>query len=711
MTFFIPLYVAIMSSDTDLDKENLYKRILSPVSCLTGVGKVITRELQKRGVRTVYDLLYLLPCSYQDRKRFIPIHMIKAGEEALIKGTIKEIKRLRLRYRLALEMLVGNEYGFISARWIGMNQYLYRFKKGDTIILYGRFRASPKNMLETYHPEIIATRNTYEVGRIFPVYPELGKISQGRIRRIMMDAIKRFVQNLQDPLPVMVREAQQLPELGMAIKEVHFPYESRLEDLRIRRSSAQRRLIFDEFFMLQLGLALKKSKCSRQRGIAFEVQGIEEFYSFLPFKFTGSQIKVIREIITDMSRPFPMNRLLKGDVGCGKTVIALMAAWVAVRSGYQVAFMAPTQILAEQHYFSTLELTRTMNLRITLLTSGMNTFAQEVRDDVQRGEVDILIGTHALIQESVKFGRLGLVIIDEQHRFGVAQRATLKQKGARPDVLTMTATPIPRTMGLTVYGDLDISVIDELPPGRKCIQTKLYHERDRNKVYEILREEVEKGRQAYIVYPLIEESEKIDLKDATNMAEKLRSIFSDFNIALIHGKMPLDQREGIMKKFKEGLINILISTTVIEVGINIINATIMVIENAERFGLSQIHQLRRRVGRSAYPSKCLLLASYSKTGDAKRRLEIIEKSTDGFKISEEDLAIRGPGEFLGEKQSGFYQFRVAKIMRDADILSDARKEAFRWIEADYELAHRTYKLFKQILTENQSAMDKCVDVA
>jgi len=397
-----------------------------------------------------------------------------------------------------------------------------------------------------------------------------------------------------------------------------------------------------------------------------------------------------------------MNRLLKGDVGCGKTVIALMAAWVAVRSGYQVAFMAPTQILAEQHYFSTLELTRTMNLRIALLTSGMNTFAQEVRDDVQRGEVDILIGTHALIQESVKFGRLGLVIIDEQHRFGVAQRATLKQKGARPDVLTMTATPIPRTMGLTVYEDLDISVIDELPPGRKCIQTKLYHERDRNKVYEILREEVEKGRQAYIVYPLIEESEKIDLKDATNMAEKLRSIFSDFNIALIHGKMPLDQREGIMKKFKEGLINILISTTVIEVGINIINATIMVIENAERFGLSQIHQLRRRVGRSAYPSKCLLLASYSKTGDAKRRLEIIEKSTDGFKISEEDLAIRGPGEFLGEKQSGFYQFRVAKIMRDADILSDARREAFRWIEADYELAHRTYKLFKQILTETRA---------
>jgi ATP-dependent DNA helicase RecG len=406
-----------------------------------------------------------------------------------------------------------------------------------------------------------------------------------------------------------------------------------------------------------------------------------------------------------MSRSFPMNRLLQGDVGCGKTAVAFMAAWVAVRNGYQVAFMAPTQLLAEQHYLSTLELTRNMNLRVALLTSGMNNFADEVRDRVKKGTIDILIGTHALIQESVKFGRLGLVIIDEQHRFGVAQRAVLKQKGTRPDVLTMTATPIPRTLGLTVYGDLDISVIDELPPGRKPIQTKLFHERDRGKVYEILREEIEKGRQAYIVYPLIEESGKMDLKDATNMAGKLRVIFPDFHIALIHGRMSLDQREEIMRKFKEGLIDILVSTTVIEVGINIINATIMVIENAERFGLSQIHQLRGRVGRSAYPSKCLLLASYRNSASAKKRLGIIEKTTDGFRISEEDLAIRGPGEFLGERQSGFYQFRVAQIMRDAEILSEARKEAFRLVDHDPGLAHRTYNLLRQMFTGSHSGMD------
>ena len=700
-----------MCSDTDLDKESLYKGILSPVSFLKGVGKVITRELQKRGVQTVYDLLYILPRSYQDRRKFIQIHTIKSGEAALIRGTIMEIKRLRFRYRPVLEMLVGNEYGIISAKWIGAVQYLCRFKKGDNIILYGRFRASPKKMLETYHPEIIDDGNEYEIGRVSPVYPEIGGISQRRIRRIMMDAINRFVPNLEDPLPAMIRKAQRLLELGVAIKEVHFPSKSRLEDLHIRRSPAQRRLIFDEFFMLQLALALKRSKTSRQRGIVFEIRGIQELYNFLPFKLTGSQARVIHEIITDMSRPFPMNRLLQGDVGCGKTAVAFMAAWVAVRNGYQVAFMTPTQLLAEQHYISTLELTRNMNLRVALLTSGMNNFADEVRNGVKKGTIDILIGTHALIQESVKFGRLGLVIIDEQHRFGVAQRAILKQKGTRPDVLTMTATPIPRTLGLTLYGDLDISVIDELPPGRKPIQTKLFHERDRGTVYEILREEIEKGRQAYIVYPLIEESGKMDLKDATNMAGKLRDIFPDFHIALIHGRMSLDQREGIMRKFKEGLINILVSTTVIEVGINIINATIMVIENAERFGLSQIHQLRGRVGRSAYPSKCLLLASYRNSASAKKRLGIIEKTTDGFRISEEDLAIRGPGEFLGERQSGFYQFRVAKIMRDAEILSEAREEAFRLVEHNPGLAHRIYKLLRQMFTGSQNGIDEFVSVA
>ncbi len=696
--------------DTDLDMDSPYRKILSPVSSLKGVGKVIAGELRKRGVQTVYDLLYVLPRSYQDRRRFIPIHEVRSGKTALIKGKILEVRRVRLRYRAMLEMLIGNENGIISARWMGAPPYLLRFRKGEDIILFGRFRPSVK-MLETYHPEIIEDGDEQEMGRLIPVYPEIEGISQRRIRRIVMGAIERFTQNLEDPVPTKIRVERDLPELGEAIKEAHFPSESRPEDLCIWRSLAQRRLIFDEFFMLQLTLALKRSKVSRERGMAFRIQGMEELYRSLPFKLTGSQKGVIQEIITDMSRPFPMNRLLQGDVGCGKTVVALIAAWVAVRNGYQVAFMAPTQLLAEQHYLSTLELTRRMDLKAALLTSGMGAHADDVRDGVKEGGIDILIGTHALIQESVRFHRLGLVIIDEQHRFGVVQRAILKQKGISPDVLSMTATPIPRTLGLTLYGDLDISVIDELPPGRNPIQTRLFHERDRGKVYAILRDEIKKGRQAYMVYPLIEESEKMDLKDATQTAEELMGILPDFHIGLIHGRMPLDQREGIMKAFKEGAIDILVSTTVIEVGIDIPNATIMVIENAERFGLSQIHQLRGRVGRSVHPSKCLLLASYRKTDEARRRLGVIEKTTDGFRIAEEDLAIRGPGEFLGERQSGFYQFRVANLMRDTEILSEAREEAFGLVEGDPELAYLTYKLIRQMFRGGQRERDEFADVA
>ena len=685
----------------DSDKDSQYRKILSPVSSLRGVGKVIAREFQKRGVQTVHDLFCFLPRSFQDRRKFVPIHELSPGQSALIKGKILKLGRVRSGYRPILEMLIGNKNGIISARWMGAPRYLFRFKKGEDIILFGRFRKSFE-MLETFHPEIIEDGDEQETGRLIPVYPEIEGISQRRIRRIVMDALNQFTRNLEDPLPSKIRQARQLLELGQAIKEAHFPSESRPEELRIWRSPAQRRLIFDEFFMLQLALALKRSKASHQKGIIFGIQDIDEIYRSLPFKLTESQKRVIHEIITDMNRPFPMNRLLQGDVGCGKTLVALIAAWGAVRNAYQVAFMAPTQLLAEQHYLSTLELTRRMNLKAALLTSGMGSLADNVRNKVRQGDIDILIGTHALIQEGVGFHRLGLVIIDEQHRFGVAQRAILKKKGISPDVLTMTATPIPRTLGLTLYGDLDISVIDELPPGREPIQTKLFHERDRGKVYAILREEIKKGRQAYMVYPLIEESEKMDLKDATQMAEKLRNILPDLHIGLIHGRMPLDQREGIMEAFKQGTIDILVSTTVIEVGINIPNATIMVIENAERFGLSQIHQLRGRVGRSVYPSRCLLLASYKKTGEARKRLGVIEKTTDGFRIAEEDLAIRGPGELLGVKQSGLNQFRIANLMRDAHILSEAREEAFRLVEGNPELAYRTYDILSSSLSHSSN---------
>jgi ATP-dependent DNA helicase RecG len=683
--------------------------ILGPVSSVKGVGKVFERELQKRGVHTVYDLLYLLPRSHQDRRRFVSIHEIRSGESALIKGRILKLKTLRFKYRAVLEILIGSENSFIAARWMGAPQYLFRFKRGEDIILYGQFRQFG-NVLVTYHPEIIEKGDPQETGRLVPVYPEVEGISQRRMRRILMDAITQFTQDLKDPLPAGIRGARGLLRLDEAFREAHFPIGSGPHDPHTQRVPAQRRLIFDEFLMLQLALALKRNQVSQQRGIAFKKQKVEELYRFLPFELTESQVRVIGEIVEDMSRPVPMNRLLQGDVGCGKTVVALIAAWMAVSNGYQVAFMAPTQILAEQHYFSTLELIERLNLTPALLTSAMGARADEVRDRVQQGKVDILIGTHALIQESVKFHRLGLVIIDEQHRFGVAQRALLKQKGISPDLLTMTATPIPRTLGLTLYGDLDISVIDELPVGRKPIQTRLFHEKDRGKVYAILREEINKGRQAYMVYPLIEESEKMDLNAATQMAEQLRGVLPEFRIALIHGRMPLDQRESIMEEFKEGAIHILVSTTVIEVGIDIQNATLMIIENAERFGLSQIHQLRGRVGRSSYPSQCVLVSPHRRLGDAGKRLRIIEKTTDGFRIAEEDLAIRGPGEFLGVKQSGFYQFRVGNIMRDARILTEARQEAFKLVEIRPDLAHQTFHLLTHLFRRGNQGEDEFVDV-
>ena len=672
-----------------------YNQIIQPVTSIKGVGPIISAGLSKRGIHTVFDLLCFIPRAYQDRRRCVPIGEIKSGEFHLTRGRITDIRRFGFKYRQIVEMKIVDESGVIFAKWKGTPQYLFRFRKGTNIIIFGRFREF-KGMLETYHPEIITDEDKQETGRLLPVYPEIENVSQRRTRRIMLEAINQFVDGLEDPLPNEVRLSKKLLCLDEAVKEVHFPSESKIEDLRARRSMAQRRLIFDEFFLLQLALALKRNKNLRQEGIAFKAQNLEEIYNSLPFRLTDSQYRVVQEILRDMSKPFPMNRLLQGDVGCGKTVVALIVASVAANNGYQVAFMAPTQLLAEQHYLSTLELAQRMKLKPALLTSSMGNVAEGIRERVKQGDIDILIGTHALIQESVHFHKLGLVIIDEQHRFGVTQRTVLRQKGVNPDVLTMTATPIPRTLGLTLYGDLDLSVIETLPPGRKPIKTKLFHESDRSKVYEIIKEEIKKGRQVYMICPLIEESEKIDLMDVTQMAVKVKERLPELNIDLIHGRMPVEQRERVLSLFKEGLIDILVSTTVIEVGINIVNATIMVIENAERFGLSQIHQLRGRVGRSDYPSRCLLLASYRKTDEASRRLRVLENTTDGFRIAEQDLAIRGPGEFLGTRQSGLYQFKTANLMKDADILSEARQEAFGLVERDPELARRTYNILRRI---------------
>jgi ATP-dependent DNA helicase RecG len=448
-------------------------------------------------------------------------------------------------------------------------------------------------------------------------------------------------------------------------------------------------------------MAFRKKGYEREKGISFDIRGNmrEKYHEILPFGLTEAQKRVIGEIERDMGKEYPMNRLLQGDVGSGKTVVSMAAMIVAFENGYQSAIMAPTEILAEQHFNNMKTWAKKLGITVALLTGGAKSKRQrESIEEIKNGTVNIIIGTHALIQEGITFKKLGLVVIDEQHRFGVLQRAILREKGMNPDVLVMTATPIPRTLAMTAYGDLDISVIDEMPPGKKPITTKVFYEKERGKVYEIIRKEVEKKNQVFIIYPLVEESEVLDLKDATSMSSHLQEdIFPDFKVGLIHGKMKSGEKNTIMKTFLAGKLDILVSTTVIEVGIDIPTASLMIVEHAERFGLSQLHQLRGRVGRGDILSSCILLAHHTGTDDSRKRLRIMEATNDGFRISEEDLSIRGPGEFMGTRQSGLPDFRVANIMRDGKILNQARDAAFDLLEADPRLEKEEHALLREVL--------------
>jgi ATP-dependent DNA helicase RecG len=495
-----------------------------------------------------------------------------------------------------------------------------------------------------------------------------------------------------------------LTPLPEALRRVHFPDpDDDFQALQDRKSPAHRRLIFEEFFFMEIGLALRRSGTALERGIPFPISRLHtaKLRALLPFALTPAQERVLREIEGDMRKPHPMNRLLQGDVGSGKTIVALMAALLAVEGGYQVALMAPTEILAEQHFLNIRPLIERLGLRSCLLTSSLKKAQkQALHEDLKAGAIPLAIGTHALIQGEVEFKNLGLAIIDEQHKFGVLQRATLKKKGYHPDVLVMTATPIPRTLAMTLYGDLDVSIIDQLPPGRGVVTTRVFAEKERHQVYRLLREEVGRGKQAFVVYPLVEESGHLDLKDATRMAAHLqRDIFPDFKVGLIHGRLKSEEKEAIMADFKARRLQILVSTIVIEVGIDVPNASVMVIEHAERFGLSQLHQLRGRVGRSRDPAQCLLIAPYRRSEDAEQRLRVMEKTTDGFKIAEEDLAIRGPGELLGTQQSGLPELRVGDFVKDFPLLAEARKEAFAVIDRDPALTAPEHFPVRETLAE------------
>ena len=677
-----------------------------PVQYVKGVGPRRADQLARLGIHTVEDLLYHIPFRYQDRREMRTIRDLATGEEGAAVGQLVRMGRrfMAKRRRWVLEAVVRDETGFLFLMWYHQHRYFQqKYQIGQRVLLFGKVDLGMKGGKWMIHPDMELVDEEDETSRILPIYNKTTEMTVAAMRRLVHGAVDAYVELVPKGVPPEISARLGLMDLTEAIRYLHRPpVDADLKPLNEVSSEAHRALVFDELFYLQLGMALRRRNVVKEDGLSI-VPGMlaTRLREVLPFRLTNAQERVLETIFRDMAAPHPMNRLVQGDVGSGKTMVAFSAALAALDSGFQVAFMAPTELLAEQHFRTLSPLADQLQISIELLTGDTKAKRkQQLYDMLERGEIEIVVGTHALIQESVKFRQLGLAIVDEQHRFGVMQRAALKRHGANPDMLLMTATPIPRTLALTIYGDLDVSVIDELPPGRKPIKTRVFHEGDRQKAYQLVKEQLDLGHQAYVVYPLVEESEKLDLKAATSMADELsKTFFKDYSIALLHGRMKSDEKDKVMSRFKNGEHHMLVSTTVIEVGIDVPNATVILIEHAERFGLSQLHQLRGRVGRGQAESFCVLIAQYTPADESIRRLQVMADSNDGFKIAEADLAFRGPGEFLGTRQSGMPDFRVANIVRDSRILEAARDEAQGWLEKDPDLTSPASRRLRAILED------------
>ena len=667
----------------------------TPLKYVKGVGPARAEMLESKGLVTVEDLLAYAPFRYEDRTNVKSIAQLAPGEMATVIAEVQSAHLRGFRRRnLGLFEAIFKDASKqrLLAKWFHGGYLVDRFLPGVRVSLYGKVELdSYTGDLLIMHPEHeillgddsdgdAAPDSSIHTGRIVAVYEGAGKVTT-RALRSLMHRVLESIDPLEDHLPTPLRERLKLLELWTAIRALHFPVpDSDLRMLNAYRTPAHWRLIFEEFFWLECGLSLKRSKARLQPGISFELNDRvrDKIKAMLPFKPTGAQKRVLGEIAQDMKTPHPMSRLLQGDVGSGKTLVAAEAAVIAIENGYQAAVLAPTEILASQHYFYFKNLFHKMGYVPVLLT-GSSTQREklQLKKLMAEGLAHIGIGTHALIEEDVEWKNLGLAIVDEQHRFGVMQRLRLVSKAKHPDVLVMTATPIPRTLALTIYGDLDISIIDEMPPGRRPIQTSHVTDDRVESVYSFMKQQIAKGRQAYVVYPVIEESEA--MKAAQQMYLHLsQKVFPDIRVGLLHGKLKSDEKETVMEQFRRGEVKILVSTTVIEVGVDVPNATVIVIEQAERFGLAQLHQLRGRVGRGAEQSYCILVTG--KLGDAAReRIRTMVESTDGFYIAEMDLKLRGPGEFFGTKQSGLPALRIANIIRDKDVLELARSEAQAFI--------------------------------
>jgi ATP-dependent DNA helicase RecG len=665
------------------------------VRMIKGVGPQRAELLAQRGIRTLEDLLGYLPFRYEDRIHFSKVKDIQPNGVYTIRARVmsgQAIRSMRGGRDSIYHLLVQDEAGgFLPVKFFHGGYLEGRLKAGQQLILHGKAEIDKLRpaRLEMINPQIELLSSeeldSTEVGRIVPIYEAIGTFGSKQIRRAMYAAVQLIDQRMPDVLPEALRARLGYPTRGEALIHTHFPEPGEsLDALNAFRSPAQQRLIFEEFFLYQLSLALDRKATRKENAIAFRLREDairQALKRILPFKPTGAQKRVLAEIAADLEKPSPMNRLLQGDVGSGKTIIALQAAVIAIENGAQAALMAPTEILAVQHFLSARRVLAKAGYRVELLISGLKASEKSaVLDRIKSGEAQLVIGTHALIEDNVEFARLGFVAIDEQHRFGVLQRKRLMDKAAArghaPHVLVLTATPIPRTLSLTLYGDLDVSVLDELPPGRTPIVTRMTTEQHLPGVWESLRREVAAGHQAYIVYPVIEES-KLELKAAMEEYERLsREVFPKLQLGLLHGRLSSDEKEEAMQRFRKNEAQILVATTVVEVGVDVPNATVMVIEHAERFGLAQLHQLRGRIGRGAQKSHCILIAPFRMTDEARSRLETMVRTSNGFEIAETDLLLRGPGEFFGTRQSGDLGFHIANPLRDKELLELARREAF-----------------------------------
>ncbi|MTI67585.1 MAG: ATP-dependent DNA helicase RecG [Firmicutes bacterium] len=669
--------------------------LLKSVKYLKGVGPKRAKKLRKIEISTVEDLLYYFPRTYDDRRHVTKINKCIDGERVNLNVEVCGVgTNLRTKKRLSISKLpVKDDTGYANLVWFNQSYVLNNFEIGDEIKVNGKVNRK-YGKIEISNPTYEKKENRNNIGSIIPVYPLTESLSQTELLKIISNAIKGYNNKIEEILPKDLIKALDLYTLKKALMYIHFPKD------KITYKKAKERLIFDELLILQLGLILIKKNINHQKkGIKFKkVKEIKDFINDLPFKLTKAQKRVFNEISSDMESEKSMNRLLQGDVGSGKTVVALLAILKAIKSGFQCAMMAPTEILAIQHYQEITKLLDKYDIKCRLLVGGLTkTERNKILKDIKEGKIDLIIGTHAVIQKDIEFNKLGLAITDEQHRFGVRQRAALTKKGYNPDIIVMTATPIPRSLALILYGDLDISVIDELPPGRKKVDTYAVDKTYRERIYNFIKKQLNMGRQAYIVCPLVEESEDLDLLSATDLYENLKkSYFNDYNLGLLHGKMKSKEKEKIMVDFKNKEIDILVSTTVIEVGVNVTNANTMLIENAERFGLAQLHQLRGRVGRGNYKSYCILI-NEGKTDTAKERMAIMEKTNDGFKVSKKDLDIRGPGEFFGTKQHGLFELKIADITKDMNKVKEIREIAMKILKEEPRLNNKYKKLKEKII--------------